>query len=127
MCFLAMLLHGGANAVCRLGCSWGTRWSGLRRLWIFRAVVLTAPAALISFTAQSAVAAPQALDRQLVASRAVTAPVIDGVVDEQEWAGAAVADQFIQYQPQLGELTPRFTQALRIARLGGSHTNFCTP
>jgi hypothetical protein len=57
-------------------------------------------------------AAPQAAARQLEARRAATPPVIDGVVGEQEWAGAAVADQFIQYEPQRGELSPFRTEAL---------------
>ncbi len=60
----------------------------------------------------SVLAAPQALDKQIEARVAATPPTIDGVIGEQEWTGAAVADQFIQYQPQLGELSQHRTEAL---------------
>ena len=39
-------------------------------------------------------------------------PVIDGVVDDSEWAGAATATDFIQFQPQRGALESQRTEAL---------------
>jgi hypothetical protein len=79
-----------------------------------RCTGLPASAALlvvVVLLAGPASAGPQSLERQLEASRATAAPVIDGVVGEQEWAGASVADRFIQYQPQRGELSPFRTEA----------------
>jgi hypothetical protein len=57
-------------------------------------------------------ATPQELRHQIEASPATTPPLIDGVVGDQEWAGATVADQFIQYQPQIGELSAHRTEVL---------------
>lgn len=39
----------------------------------------------------------------LRATKAADAPQIDGAVDQDEWLGAAVADNFIQYEPDLGQ------------------------
>ena len=41
-----------------------------------------------------------------------TPPTIDGVVADSEWAGAAVASGFIQYEPNLGQPSPLRTEAL---------------
>jgi hypothetical protein len=41
-----------------------------------------------------------------------TPPTIDGVVADSEWAGAAVASDFIQYEPNLGQPSPLRTEAL---------------
>jgi hypothetical protein len=41
-----------------------------------------------------------------------TPPTIDGVVTEQEWAGAAAATDFIQYEPRLGHPSSVRTLAL---------------
>jgi hypothetical protein len=43
---------------------------------------------------------------------APSAPVIDGVLGENEWQGAAIAGDFIQYEPQHGETSEVATQAL---------------
>jgi hypothetical protein len=40
---------------------------------------------------------------ELAAAKAGRAPLVDGVVDETEWAGAAAASDFIQYEPSRGE------------------------
>ena len=40
---------------------------------------------------------------QLRGVRAPVPPVIDGIVDEGEWAGAAVARDFVQFEPRRGE------------------------
>lgn len=49
---------------------------------------------------------------ELAAVRAARAPVIDGVVDDAEWAGASRATDFIQYEPRRGEPSPLRTEAL---------------
>jgi hypothetical protein len=41
-----------------------------------------------------------------------SAPAIDGVVDESEWRGAAVATGFLQYLPQRGEPASQPTEVL---------------
>jgi hypothetical protein len=46
------------------------------------------------------------------AVRAATPPAIDGVVGDDEWAGAATVENFIQYQPQVGEPSVVFSRAL---------------
>lgn len=70
--------------------------SGLLNLFVF--------AALSGFQTDSVFA--------LEARKIATAPVIDGVVDEREWQGAAVAAGFLQYFPQRGEPATRLTEAL---------------
>lgn len=49
---------------------------------------------------------------ELPAVRASPPPVIDGAVGDEEWAVAARADHFIQYEPQRGEPSPLRTEAL---------------
>jgi hypothetical protein len=45
-----------------------------------------------------------------------TAPLIDGVIGDEEWAGAALIDgHFIQFQPELGQPSP-FRTVVRIAQ-----------
>ena len=46
---------------------------------------------------------PQDTAFVLRAAVADSAPTIDGVVGDLEWSGAAVATDFIQYEPRLGE------------------------
>jgi len=46
------------------------------------------------------------------AVRTDTPPVIDGVIDDAEWAGAALATDFIQFQPQRGAPQTQRTEAL---------------
>jgi hypothetical protein len=58
-------------------------------------------AALLLASLQSA---PPAAGRfELTAVRTTTPPVIDGIVHEEEWRGAARAEGFIQYEPRRGE------------------------
>src|SRR6267378_3458482 len=49
---------------------------------------------------------------ELPAVKAQRAPVIDGTIYEAEWAGAARATDFIQYEPRRGEPSPLRTEAL---------------
>jgi hypothetical protein len=44
--------------------------------------------------------------------RTAEAPIVDGVLLEGEWDSAAVAQNFIQYQPRLGASSPLSSQAL---------------
>ena len=48
-----------------------------------------------------------------MATRAVTAPVLDGKTDDPAWQNAQVIDQFLQYQPKKGAET-RFKTEVRI-------------
>ncbi len=48
----------------------------------------------------------------LQAARAATPPTIDGVIEEGEWADAAIAENFMQFQPHVGEPSVVFSQAL---------------
>lgn len=48
---------------------------------------------------------------ELRAQRSATPPVIDGVVDDAEWAAAAVAGPFIQFEPRRGEPASYRTEA----------------
>jgi hypothetical protein len=55
-------------------------------------------------------AAPPAFEMPAV--KAQRPPVIDGVIDDAEWAGASRAADFIQYEPRRGEPSPLRTEAL---------------
>lgn len=57
------------------------------------------------FLLLAAAAPPQIHDTtfQAQAVRATEAPTIDGVVSEEEWAGAPVFSDFIQFEPQRGD------------------------
>ncbi len=46
------------------------------------------------------------------AIRATAPPTIDGVIEQEEWADAATAENFIQFQPRVGEPSVVFSQAL---------------
>ena len=48
----------------------------------------------------------------LKAVRLAKAPVIDGAVKDDEWAGAARVDTFVQFEPRRGEPASRRTEAL---------------
>lgn len=50
--------------------------------------------------------------RAVQGHKATSPPTIDGVVDDAEWAGAAVATGFLQYLPQRGEPASQPTEAL---------------
>ena len=47
----------------------------------------------------------------LEAAQAAKPPVVDGIVTEDEWQGAAAATAFIEYEPQRGEPSPMRTEA----------------
>ncbi len=49
---------------------------------------------------------------ELAAAKAARPPVVDGRVEDAEWAGAALATDFIQYEPRRGEPSPFRTEAL---------------
>jgi hypothetical protein len=51
-------------------------------------------------------------DFVLTAEKVAEAPTIDGVVDEREWVGAAVASGFRQYLPRRGEPESQHSEAL---------------
>jgi uncharacterized protein DUF5916/cellulose/xylan binding protein with CBM9 domain len=48
-----------------------------------------------------------------MATRATTAPVLDGKTDDPAWQNAQVIDQFLQYQPKKG-VEPRFKTEVRV-------------
>ena len=48
----------------------------------------------------------------LEAVRATASPAIDGVIEEAEWEGAAVAGDFMQFQPRVGQPSAVVSQAL---------------
>ncbi len=62
----------------------------------------------------ASVASAQEPDSSFVlqAVRAAAPPTIDGVIGEGEWAGAAIAENFIQFEPRVGEPSVVFSQAL---------------
>jgi hypothetical protein len=55
---------------------------------------------------------PGTAEHVITAARTDTPPVIDGVIDEAEWAGASLATDFIQFQPQRGAPGTQRTEAL---------------
>ncbi len=59
-------------------------------------------------------AAAQVPDTAFVirAVRATAPPTIDGVIEEGEWADAALAENFIQFEPHVGEPSVVLSQAL---------------
>ncbi len=69
---------------------------------------------LAAFLTSVAVPSAQSPDSllQVQAVRASSAPIIDGVLAEGEWNGAALAAEFIQYEPQRGDPAQARTEAL---------------
>ncbi len=61
---------------------------------------------------------------QLEAVRTQVPPLIDGVVDEEEWAGAAAAENFIQYEPRRGDFSGVRTQTLIMYDAGHLYVAF---
>lgn len=59
-------------------------------------------------------APPAAAQFVIQAAPTNTPPVIDGVIADGEWAEAAVAASFVQYEPQRGEPSPFRTEALLV-------------
>jgi hypothetical protein len=87
---------------------------------LYRIIIITA---LILFAGTPALA-EDALELELVNSIPIGTlaepPVIDGVIDDDEWSGASVIDQpFIQFQPDYGQPSP-FRTLVRIAQTESS-------
>lgn len=61
---------------------------------------------------------------ELRAPRSTTPPVIDGVVDDAEWAAAPVAGPFIQFEPRRGEPASHRTEARVLHDDGHLHVAF---
>jgi hypothetical protein len=59
-----------------------------------------------------ALSVPVSAQFTLPAVRSATAPVIDGVLADGEWADAAVATSFVQFEPRRGDPSPYRTEAL---------------
>lgn len=79
---------------------------------------LVIPAVLGSVVSPSAQAPDSVV--QLTSVVAATPPIIDGVLANGEWSGAAVATGFIQYEPQRGDpykLTPALSVQYDLERL----------
>ena len=79
---------------------------------------------LLIFSCPTPVHAEAPLELETVTSIHIgtlaTAPVIDGVIDENEWATATLIDQpFIQFQPNFGQASP-FRTVVRVAQTESS-------
>src|SRR2546422_11717575 len=61
---------------------------------------------------------------EIVAVRTAMPPVIDGVIGEDEWKGAAIATGFIQYEPQRGEPSGVRTEATVLFDAGHLYVAF---
>ena len=61
---------------------------------------------------------------ELTAVKAVEPPVIDGVIGEEEWTGAALATDFVQYEPRRGEPSDVRTEALVLYDTGHLYVAF---
>ena len=57
--------------------------------------------------------ASRATARSAMASRATTAPVLDGKTDDPAWQNAQIIDQFVEYEPKKGAET-RFKTEVRV-------------
>jgi hypothetical protein len=66
----------------------------------------------LALVALVAWAPPAVAQFAIQAAPAKTPPVIDGAIADGEWADAAVAAGFVQYEPQRGEPSPFRTEAL---------------
>jgi len=67
---------------------------------------------LILLAAAGAQSLPSGPTFQLVVGVTDEAPHIDGVLEADEWAGAVVASDFIQFQPRRGSSATERTEAL---------------
>jgi hypothetical protein len=100
-----------------------------RRDWFyrFRAVGWTAAGVFLAWTtavgAQTP-AAPQGNSQDFVAVRATKPPVIDGEVGEDEWKGAAVVADFIQYESRRGNPSEVRTEAHVFYDAGNLYVSF---
>ena len=61
---------------------------------------------------------------EIAAVRVIKPPIIDGVVDDLEWSGAAVVTSFIQYEPRRGDRSDVRTDALVLYDAGHLYVAF---
>ena len=87
-----------------------------RIVFVCLASILGGPAAVA--------AAQPAQQFEVKAVLAAKPPVIDGTVDEEEWRGAAVARDFLQFEPRRGEPSPVRTEALVLYDAGHLYVAF---
>jgi hypothetical protein len=78
-------------------------WGLLRRATVVIFVVVTTDLAAMTGGAQ---------ERSVRALPLDSAPTIDGVVGEDEWAGAAITEGLVQFEPEFGLASPFPTQVL---------------
>src|SRR3989442_15653462 len=67
---------------------------------------------------------PTSNSNEIVAVRTAMPPVIDGVIGEDEWKGAAMATGFIQYEPRRGEPSGVRTEAIVLFDAGHLYVAF---
>src|SRR2546428_12079762 len=67
---------------------------------------------------------PISNSNEIVAVRTAMPPVIDGVIGEDEWKGAAIATGFIQYEPRRGEPSGVRTEAIVLFDAGHLYVGF---
>src|SRR5215212_6342101 len=67
---------------------------------------------LTSNAVNAQTATPPASTAVIDAVQVAKAPVIDGIVTDDEWQGAAVAASFIQFEPRRGERSESRTESL---------------
>jgi hypothetical protein len=84
------------------------------------------PAKLVAAFIVACLTSPLIADSpfELRAVRAPSPPVIDGVIEEGEWRDAAVAENFIQYEPRRGQPSEVKTQALVLYDAGHLYVAF---
>jgi len=89
--------------------------TGAVAVW-FAALVASAPA----------IAATQAPGTafELQAVKTATPPVIDGIVNDDEWQGAALATDFVQFEPRRGDAAGVRTVALVLYDMGHLYVAF---
>ncbi|MEW5981296.1 MAG: DUF5916 domain-containing protein [Acidobacteriota bacterium] len=81
-------------------------------------------AGLAAASAAHAQTAPVRPAFVLTAVRAEEPPDIDGIVEDDEWAGAARIDVFVQFEPRRGEPATRPTEALVLYDAGHLYVAF---
>jgi hypothetical protein len=61
---------------------------------------------------------------EIVAARATRPPLIDGEIGDSEWQGAAMASNFIQYEPQRGDRSDVRTEVIVLYDAGHLYIAF---
>jgi hypothetical protein len=79
---------------------------------VFGLAIALAPAVPLPVASQDLPVTQTDSTFRLAGARAETPPQIDGAIGAEEWASAAVAGDFIQYEPRWGELSAFRTEAL---------------